>query len=50
MLAPQGAEYPQLDLAGFAAQMRDDEVVLIAAEGDGVQGALIYGHAATRLH
>ena len=43
-------EYPEFDLAGLAAQAGDDEIVLIAAEGDGVEDALFYGHAATRLH
>ena len=33
-----------LNLVRLAAQAFDDEVVFVAAEGDGVEDVLIYGH------
>ena len=37
MLAPERAEEAQLDLVGLAAELLDDELVLVAAEGDRVE-------------
>ena len=45
MLAPERAEHPELDLVGLAAEALDDESVLIAADSDGIQDILGYGHA-----
>jgi hypothetical protein len=44
MLAPEGTEDAELDLVWLAAEALDDEVVLVAREGDFVEGGLLYGH------
>ena len=44
VLAPERAEQAELDLVGLAAEALDDEVVFVAAESDGVEDFLVYGH------
>jgi hypothetical protein len=44
VLAPERAEHAELDFVRLAAKALDDERVFVAAEGDGVEGLLIYGH------
>ena len=44
VLAPHRAEHAELDLVRLAAQALDDQVVLVAAEGDGVEDLLVCGH------
>ncbi len=47
VLAPEGAEHAEFDLVGFAAEALDKEVVLVVAEGDGVEGGLCGWHVAS---
>ena len=44
MLAPERAEQSELQLVGLAFELLHDEVVLLTAEGDLVEGFLGYGH------
>ena len=44
VLAPERAEEAQLNLVGLAAELLDDELVLVAAEGDRVEDGLFDGH------
>ena len=44
VLAPERAEHAELDFVRLAAEAFDDEVVFVAAEGDGVEDCLVYGH------
>ena len=45
MLAPQGAEHPELNLIRLAAEALDDQRIFIPAEGDGIEDFLGYWHA-----
>ena len=44
VLAPEGAEHAKLDVVGLAPEALDEEVVFVAAEGDGIEGGLVDGH------
>ena len=45
VLAPERAEDAELDLVRLASQPRDERLVLVAAQRDGVQRRLFDGHA-----